>query len=579
MGTTDATRNANVPLQQPIAPLSWCTWYGVKCVEASRFAPTTAHRHITSLDLSDNGLSGKFPSRLFCSRDGEGTSVFGFDELLVLNVSHNQLFGHEPFLHAPGPSDPAVANSSTLMPTSYADDSAAVCKHASLRSKLEVLDVSFNKLKSSLRYLLRPEAVVDGASRPMPKLRWLSIRCNAFHDVIAAGLTTSSSNNHKTSSSSLRGLMFPMLEWFDAGENHLVGEFPAASFAHHTPFLQVLKLDNNFFVNTAMSWLMGGSGGGDDGGELRWAHTLTTLHLQYNYIQATIPTSVDRFTSLRELYVDGNRIYGTIPRELRSLRNLEVLSVAHNYLRGSLPCAKDRWFSELTPFLRLRVMDFTDNELEGSICPVVASHRVEILRFADNAFRGAVPQFDGLRLTEVTLGGENRWECDLPDPTSFPAWVDPAPSTKCLLGDSVGTSEEGHPKKRWGGAEHVAPGVTGSTRRRGSWWHNGLLGLLMPSPTTTKKSTTSDDAQPLGVVARHLFSLLLALVVVVPLSAALMKLAGVHVQESATCTLPGWHWFLDWIGYEPPTAAPASVAGAALWDDDESDFDSDCDAE
>lgn len=565
-----------------IAPLSWCTWYGVRCAEPPRYADVSVHRYITSLDLSDNNLVGEFPVALFCSGSrAPGSTMkspFGFDQLTVLNVSHNQLSGSEPFLHSPGPRN--TSESSFLQEVECTDATTPSL------STIEVIDMSWNRIKSSLRYVLHAHRRLHGTGRRMPRLRWLSMRSNLLYDPIAAvtfvqSQTANSASRRKSSTASTANfgsVIFPMLESFDAGDNHLIGEFPATSFAQHTPFLQVLKLDNNFFVNSALTWLAASLIGGnraDDADELRWHHTLTTLHLQYNYIQATIPNSVDRFTGLQELFLDGNRIYGTIPRELRSLRHLETLSLAHNYLRGTIPCAKDHWFSELTPFSRLRWMDFTDNELEGNICPVVPSHRIEVLRFADNAFRGAVPPLEGGRLREVTLGGENRWECDLPDPKLIPSWVDPAPSTKCILdsgsGDNSGGGIDALPIKRWGGGGgggDATPSVirTDATRR-GSWWRNGLLGLLLPSQSSKKSDLV--DAQPMGPSARHLFSVLLTLVVVTPLSAAFMKLAGVHLPQSPGCVPPGYHWFLEWIGYEPPAATTALPL--SFDDDDDSD--------
>jgi hypothetical protein len=586
----EETSTLHSPTPRAIAPYSWCAWYGVRCAEPPRYADISLHRYITAIDLSDNGLVGDFPVALFCSRPGSRGSPFpkGFDQLTTLNVSHNQLTGSEPYFHSPGSwasSDNVSSSSSAATPRDFVctEDTAPSLK------TIEVIDISWNRVKSSLRYVLHAHRRIHGTGRRMPRLRWVSFRSNVFYDsIVPAALppvAQSSSRGKSSDPTNFGSVVFPMLEYFDAGENHLLGDFPATSFAQHTPFLQVLKLDNNFFVNSALTWLsasvMGGVGGShdvDDVDELRWHHTLTVLHLQYNYIQATIPNSVDRFTGLRELFLDGNRIYGTIPRELRSLRNLEMLSLAHNYLRGTLPCAKDLWFTELTPFSRLRLMDFTDNELEGSICAVAPRHRIEVLRFADNAFRGAVPPLEGGRLKEVTLGGENRWECDLPDPRNIPSWVDPAPSTKCVLDNTAGESSSNGigalPVKRWGGGTDNSPSaIRSDATRRGSWWRNGLLGLLLPS--STSKRSDMIDAQPMGPLARHLFSVVLTLVVVVPLSVAFMKLAGVHLPQSPVFVPPGYRWFLSWIGYEAPVTTVTTGSPGFHEDDSDSEMCSD----
>lgn len=546
-----------------VAPHSWCSWYGVRCEEGGPLL----HRHITALDLSDNNLSGVLPAGLFCpelTSSAQGIADVGFNSLQVLNLSHNRLSGVDPFFHSPGPAQASPAGSvNNTHGVICTEQNTAVLRH------LEIIDISFNRLTSSLRYFLHQRRL-SGTAKRMPKLRWISARGNVFHDVISdPGLPARQID---------RSPLFPLLETLDVGDNHLVGEFPSAALAHHAPYLRVLKLDKNFFVNAALTWLGDDMGRGMDA-SLGWYHTLSVLHLQDNYIQASIPASVGHFTSLVDLSLDGNRIYGTIPRELRSLRQLRVLSLAHNYLRGSLPCAQDRWFAETSPFLQLRVVDLTDNELEGSICAVAPGHPIEVLRLGDNAFRGIVPPLEGHRLVEVTLGGENRWECELPDAAQVPSWIDPAPSTKCFVGRSGADPDSG--RKRWEGANNspsTSTTIRADATRRGSWWRNGLLGVLLPHSTPTT-SGSLEGQQPMGDVARHMISVTLTLIVVVPLSVVLMKLAGVHLPARFSASadgVPGPRCFLWLIGYEDPGVLPAEHAREveAAWNGDGSLSDS-----
>jgi hypothetical protein len=65
--------------------------------------------------------------------------------------------------------------------------------------------------------------------------------------------------------------------------------------------------------------------------------TLEELYLNANRITGTIPGKVSRLTKLRRLQLTGNLLTGSIPTSLGSLVNLRLFSVKNNNINGFLP--------------------------------------------------------------------------------------------------------------------------------------------------------------------------------------------------------------------------------------------------
>lgn len=482
-------------------PPRWCRWEGIEC---EKMGPSSYV--MVGLSLPQNRLSGHLPLDLMCDGIHHATTAFSF--LRLLNVSGNQLVG-----------DGLV----------FQSEDASCPNHSGIFSHLTTLDLSFNRFNASMKSFLL---------RSIPKLRFATARGNVLQGPILS-TTDFPQGGQSTSSSSVR---FPLLEVLDLGQNRLLGQFPTVAFAFHTPHLRVLRLDNNFFIDPTFSWLHVPAAQGVGSG-LGWHFSLSVLDVQNNYIQATIPGTVAQYVNLRELIADGNRIYGTLPHELRSLRLLSTLSLAHNFLRGTLPCESGGWFSQHTPFLELRVLDVTDNDLDGPLCAVHRDHSIEVLRLADNAFSGPLPPLRGSRLREVTLGGENQWTCELPDASNIPGWMDPPPSSRCVVTASL-------------------PAAAEAAHERASWFTDDPL--LFLSPRRRSRSGGSSSAQdfyrrnvtalagtrlsPFGV---HLFSAALTIFLLVPLSVAVASAAGIELPtHSVLHMLLPWR-FLRWIEYSP----------------------------
>lgn len=483
----------------------WCSWEGISCQRLDGDEGSLTPKYILSgLELAHNNLRGVLPLSLLCS-DGV------FSRLRLFNVSHNRLRGDGLVFHSLEESCPR---------------NSRILKH------LVTVDVSYNELNATLHTFLL---------RTFPKLRFVHARRNHLSgplltpadlaSAVALSSTSGESPSHDAAlSPSQAATNFPSLEVFDIGENRVLGQFPTAVFAYHSPHLRELYLDNNFLVDHSLTWLHVRAAEGVGSG-LGWHHTLAVLHLENNYIQASIPSMISRYTNMRELVLDGNRIYGTLPRDIRSLRLLSRLSVAHNYLRGTVPCGVDRWFGEQTPFLELKHVDLTDNDLDGPICEVPVDHTIEVLRLADNAFSGKLPPLRGRNLKEVTLGGENRWHCELPQAADIPSWLDPAPSTKCVV--------------------EIASAASGNAPRSDGWWDDPISSKRQRRRSNRAGTAVNQTlAAPLGQAGQHLFSAFLTILLVAPISIAIVTAAGVVLPSAFPMLAP--EKLLKMFGYVSP---------------------------
>ncbi len=348
-----------------------CRWYGVSCGTEGQ---------LTGLMLARNNLAGTIPAAFFSREVGA--------DLVYMNVSGNSISGTLP-------------------------------EHLFVAfDKLVTLDASFNSFSGPI-----PTSLSASGS-----MRELVLRRNMF-----SGWAPELSGANAA------------LSVMDLGQNRLTGPFPQ-SYAQAAQRLHTLLLDENFLADSPSSVFSAGSGQ-----KSSWRSSLAHLDLSNNYLIGSLPSDIGRFRSLRVLKMDGNRIYGAIPYEISNLSRIEELSLAHNYLRGSIPCSEDamslaapassagslsafRWFAgpDRTPLPSLVFLDLSDNDLEGEACEVDPESNLRTLRLADNSFSGILPKIAGLKLTEVTLGGANKWVCDLPRPEEVPGWVDLPPSTTCI---------------------------------------------------------------------------------------------------------------------------------------------------
>lgn len=166
-------------------------------------------------------------------------------------------------------------------------------------------------------------------------------------------------------------------------------------------FLRDLKLENNFFYGSIPQ-------------EIGLLNQLQYISLQNNSFQGEIPRNLTYCSQLRVINLDRNHLEGKIPGELSSFPNLQELHVSLNFLNGSIP-------SSLGNLSALRLLSLSDNHLEGSIPPELGNlSSLEFLKLSSNKLSGALPamffnisSMQHLMLTANLLNGSFPWDLSL----------------------------------------------------------------------------------------------------------------------------------------------------------------------
>ncbi|KAM3318746.1 hypothetical protein ACQJBY_036109 [Aegilops geniculata] len=111
--------------------------------------------------------------------------------------------------------------------------------------------------------------------------------------------------------------------------------------------LQELYLEENRLTGTLEDWM---------------GHrtSLVVLWLYSNNITGPIPESIGRFRNLRGLLLSGNNLTGHVPSEIGILTNLWGIDLSGNHLTGHVP-------SEIGVLTNLRSLDLSGNHLDGLI--------------------------------------------------------------------------------------------------------------------------------------------------------------------------------------------------------------------
>ncbi|KAF7132149.1 hypothetical protein RHSIM_Rhsim09G0138900 [Rhododendron simsii] len=136
--------------------------------------------------------------------------------------------------------------------------------------------------------------------------------------------------------------------------------------------------------------------------ELKWSHvteqvavvldklsrsekSLQILNFDSNQLSGTLP-DFTRFSSLRELYLGGNKLTGAFPKSFRHvLPNLVVLEFYGNQISGMLP--------DLTAFPLLTRLDLSNNSLNGTIDKSIGQlSKMEHLDTSLNSFEGIISE-------------------------------------------------------------------------------------------------------------------------------------------------------------------------------------------
>ncbi|KAK9189507.1 hypothetical protein WN943_018105 [Citrus x changshan-huyou] len=203
------------------------------------------------------------------------------------------------------------------------------------------------------------------------------------------------------------------LEEFLAAENKLTGE---------VPHLEKLQRFSQFVITTNHL----GRGGRDDfnflcsltnatrlellllndnnfGGLIRecisnFSTTLASLFLDNNKIFGSIPPGIGKLVNLRRLYVWNNKLSGTIPYAIGDLQNLRMLGMSGNRFSGNIPLS----VGNLKMLIQLEV---SENFLQGTIPSSLCQCKSLIgINFSKNNLSGTIPpQLFGLSSLSISL--------------------------------------------------------------------------------------------------------------------------------------------------------------------------------
>ncbi|KAK7327775.1 hypothetical protein VNO77_21866 [Canavalia gladiata] len=355
-----------------------CNWYGVRCNGASdsiielalngsslggTISPALANlSSLQILDLSENFFVGQIPKEL-------GYLI----QLQQLSLSWN-------FLHGKIPSELGSLHNLNYinMGSNQLKGDIPPSLFCNGSSTLRYIDLSNNSLGGQIP--LSNECILK-------ELRFLLLWSNKLVGQVPLALSNSTE-----------------LKWLDLESNRLSGELPS-TIVSNWPQLQFLYLSYNDFVshdgNTNLEPFFS---------SLRNLSNMQELELAGNNLGGKLPHNIgDLPTSLLQLHLEDNLIYGSIPPTIANLVNLTLLNFSSNLLNGSIPpslCQMKRLeriylsnnslFGEIPSILggiqHLGLLDLSRNKLSGSIPDTFANlTQLRRLLLYDNHLSGAIP--------------------------------------------------------------------------------------------------------------------------------------------------------------------------------------------
>ncbi|XP_024160928.1 probable LRR receptor-like serine/threonine-protein kinase At1g56140 isoform X2 [Rosa chinensis] len=174
---------------------------------------------------------------------------------------------------------------------------------------------------------------------------------------------------------------------------NLTGRFPEELLA--LKYLNVLKIDKNFFTGPLPAWIGNMS-------------ALTLLSIAINAFSGPIPKELGNLKNLNILSFGSNNFSGTLPPELGNLINLQRLYVDSCGLTGEIP----------STFAKLRNMEVlwaSDTPFSGKIPDFIGNWtKLNELRLQGNSFEGPIPtnfsqltSLNSLRISDIYNGSSS----------------------------------------------------------------------------------------------------------------------------------------------------------------------------
>ncbi|KAE8780341.1 putative LRR receptor-like serine/threonine-protein kinase [Hordeum vulgare] len=361
-----------------------CGWKGVTCDGGGRVSSLNLTRStisgpvfggfsrlpaLTSLDLSDNSITGALPAADLNQCRG----------LLHLNLSHNLITG------------PLVLSGLTRLRVLDVSgnrlDGAVAVNFPAICADLTLLDLSTNNLTGSVTGLL------DGCAR----LDKVDLSSNNFTGELWPGIARfrefSAAENNLTGS--VPWSTFPdgcRLQSLDLSANQLVGGFPD-SIANCTN-LTYMSLWGNNFTGKIPAGI----------GKLA---VLETLILGKNKFDRQIPPDLTNCGRLQFLDISSNMFGGDVQQIFGNFTSLKYLVLHHNEYTGGIVA------SGVLRLPLLARLDLSFNQFTGQLPPQVADMKsLKYLMLAENNFSGTIPpeygrlaELQALDLSNNTLSG------------------------------------------------------------------------------------------------------------------------------------------------------------------------------
>ena len=134
--------------------------------------------------------------------------------------------------------------------------------------------------------------------------------------------------------------------------------------------------------------------------------SLTTLLLNGNELSGQIP-DLSSLTSLENLQLQDNELSGQIPATLNSLTSLNSISLSDNRLTGSIP--------DLSALTSLRSLNLYRNRLTGSIPDLSSLTSLENLQLSTNRLTGSIPDLSALTSLDILFLHRNQLSGSIPD--------------------------------------------------------------------------------------------------------------------------------------------------------------------
>ncbi|KAM7486476.1 hypothetical protein LguiA_002485 [Lonicera macranthoides] len=333
---------------------------------------TIMTRFLSSVDLSDNLLSGEVPN-----------CWIGANNLQMIDLANNNFFGKIPTSFG-------FLNQLSLL--NLRNNSFLGELHSSLKncSSLTVIDMSENKLSGQL-------PVWIGTHLTM--LVVLSFRRNEFHGSIPRSTCLL---NHT--------------QVFDLSQNKISGNIPQCfnkiySLIETKSSSKMLSTHNSVkkkFVDY-------------DGVRVVF---YDEMHVTSALVQWKGKVSEYKSTLEQLKFIDlsSNKLVGEIPQELASLEGLISLNLSRNNLTGHI-------IQEIGQMKMLEILDLSRNQLFGAIPISLGSlHFLSVLDLSSNNFSGKIPLSTQLQTfnASVYAGNDKLYgfplqnECPEDESTSFP---------------------------------------------------------------------------------------------------------------------------------------------------------------